>query len=163
GGLGSTLEVLEGRTLLSDNGVHPLGVYMPKDLSVYTLHTLEPTGYNVKHQLLSNPPPQSPLLGNEGKIVSGKDRQGNEWTIVVHGPGEAIVTDTTPNDGSLDDAIDTIQLINTDINSTYVTGNVVGSFRVQTNSTTDFNRLIDTDGVNSIILNGFNLAQTIAP
>ena len=31
--------------------------------------------------------PNSPLLSNQGKIVSGKDRQGDEWTITVHGPG----------------------------------------------------------------------------
>lgn len=161
--LGSNLETLEGRTLLTSGGPHPFSVYLPKDLSVYTLHTNTPAAYSVKHQLLSHPGTQNSLLGNEGKIVSGKDRQGNEWTIVVHGPGEVIVTDTTPNDGSLDDAIDTIQLIGTDIHQTYVTGNVVGSFRVQTNSTTAFNRLISTEGVRSIVLNGFSLGQTVTP
>lgn len=163
GRLSSSLEVLEGRTLLSRGGVNPFGEYTPRDLSVYTLHTNTPTGYNVKHQLLQNAGVNSPLLGNEGKIVSGKDRAGNEWTIVVHGPGEVIVTDVSPNDNSLDDAIDTIQLVGTDINKTYVTGNVVGSFRVPTDSTTLFNRLIDTDGVRSIVLNGFTLTQTVTP
>ncbi len=42
--------------------------------------------------------------------------------ITVHGPGKVIVTDTTPNDGVLDDDINTIQLVGTSINSTYVTG-----------------------------------------
>ena len=147
--------------MLSQGGVNPFVEYTPRDLSVYTLHTNTPTGYNVKHQLLHNAGVNSPLLGNEGKIVSGKDRQGNEWTIVVHGPGEVIVTDVTPNDGSLDDAINTIQLVGTDIHKTYVTGNVVGSFRIPTDSTTQFNRLEATDGVRSIVLNGFSLAQTV--
>lgn len=162
GRLPFNLESLEGRTLLSSD-VKPLAIYQPHDLSVYYLHTDVPTGYNVKHQLLSNPSTQSPLLGNEGKIVSGKDRQGDEWTIVVHGPGTVIVTDTSPGDGSNDDAIDTIQIINSDINRTYVTGNVVGSFRVQTNGTIPFNKLVATQGVHSIVLNGFSLAQTVAP
>ncbi len=65
------------------------------------------------------------LLTNQGKVVTGTDRSGNEWTITVHGPGQVIVTDTTPNDGSLDDDIATIQIINSDIRRTYVTGTVV--------------------------------------
>ena len=162
-GPGSGLETLEERQLLSQSGLGHFFQYAPSDLSVYNPITHRPSPYSVKHQLLSNPGPENPLLGNEGKIVSGKDRQGNEWTITVHGPGIVIVTDTSPNDGILDDSIDTIQLVGTDINKTYVTGNVVGSFRVQTNSTTDFNRLIDSEGVRSVILNGFNLSQTVIP
>jgi hypothetical protein len=168
---------LEARALLSQGGVNLVPVYKPKDLAVYQLHTNNPVALDVKGQLLHNPSTQNPLLGNEGKIVSGKDRQGNEWTIVVHGPGTVIVTDTTPNDGSLDDAIDTIQLVGTDINKTYVTGNVVGSFRSLTgetgkvvggfrsltDSTTEFNKLVDVSGVRSIVLNGFSLAQTVTP
>ena len=53
--------------------------------------------------------------------------------ITVHGPGKVIVTDTTPNDGVLDDDINTIQLINTNPKTTYVTGNVIPSNMVQTN------------------------------
>ncbi|GAC1463968.1 MAG: hypothetical protein NVSMB9_02090 [Isosphaeraceae bacterium] len=161
--LGSSLETLEGRVLLSRDTYRLFSQYAPGDLSVYNPITHEPSPYSVKHQLLSNPGTQNSLLGNEGKIVSGKNRQGDEWTITVHGPGTVIVTDTTPNDGSLNDSIDTIQLINTDINQTYVTGSVVGSFRVPTAGTVDFNRLIATTGVRSVILNGFNLNQTIAP
>jgi hypothetical protein len=74
-----------------------------------------------------------------------------------------IVTDTTPNDGSLDDNIDTIQLIGTDINKTYVTGTTVGSPFEPTDSTVAFNKLIDANGVNSINLNGFTLTQTATP
>jgi hypothetical protein len=161
--LGSSLETLEGRTLLSQKGLAIFGQYAPSDLPVTNPITHLPTPYSVEHQLLSNPSPQNPLLGNEGKIVSGLDRAGDKWTITVHGPGTVIVTDTTPNDGSLDDNIDTIQLVGTNINTTYVTGNVVGSIFVQTNSTVDFNRLTDAKGVRSVILNGFSLSQTVAP
>lgn len=163
GRLASSLEALESRSLLSQGGVNPFSVYVPRDLPVYYLHTTNPYPYSVQHQLLHNPSTQNSLLGNEGKIVSGKDRHGNEWTITVHGPGTVIVTDTSPNDGSLDDAIDTIQLVGTDIHSTYVTGNVTGSFRTPTSSTTEFNRLVDTDGVRSVVLNGFTLAETVPP
>ena len=74
----------------------------------------------------------SDLLSNEGKVVSGTDRQGDQWTITVHGPGKVIVTDTTPGDGSLDDDIATIQIIDSNPRTTYVTGTVVASNRVLT-------------------------------
>ena len=48
------------------------------------------------------------------------------------GPGKVIVTDTTPNDGALDDDINTIQLVGTNIHDSYVTGNVIESNLVQT-------------------------------
>ena len=101
--------------------------------------------------------PNSPLLSNQGKIVSGTDRDGDQWTITVHGPGQVIVTDTTPNDGALDDDIATIQIINSNPRTTYVTGTTVASNRVLTDGTVNFNRLIALDGVKSIDLNGFNL------
>ena len=163
GGLGASLEALETRQLLTAynyfNFPGPLSVYRPQDLQVLNPITNQPTGFNVKNAILSNPTSSNPLLGNEGKIVTGKDRAGDEWTITVHGPGYAIVTDITPNDGSLDDAIDTIQLVGTNINTTYVTGNVTTSFRVQDDSTIPFNHLIDTGGVRSVILNGFSLSD----
>ena len=165
--LGSGLETLERRELLT---THPTGIgsvygmYNTSDLAVYNPITHLPEYYSVQSSLAHNPSTQNPNLINEGKILSGKDRQGDEWTITVHGPGTAIVTDITPNDGSLDDQIDTIQLINTDINKTYVTGTVVGSARVVNPSgTMPFNRLIDSNGVNSVILNGFSLSQTVVP
>jgi hypothetical protein len=139
-----------------------LAVYHPQDLQVTNPITGQPVKYSVNHQLAQQNP-FSPLLSNQGKIVSGKDRQGDEWTITVHGPGYVIVTDTTPNDGSLDDPIDTIQLVGTNLNTTYVTGNVISSHQVLTSGTVDFNQLIDVNGVNSIQLNGFNLAQTVTP
>lgn len=102
-------------------------------------------------------------LDNDGKVVSGKDRDWDEYTITVHGPGVVVVTDATPGDGMLDDAIDTIELIGTDPRRTYVTAQVVSSARVITDGTVNFNRLISENGVKSIILNGFNLTNTVLP
>ena len=69
-----------------------------------------------------------------------------------------IVTDTTPNDGALDDDINTIQIINSNPRTTYVTGTTVASNLVLSDGTVRFNRLIALDGVKSIDLNGFNLS-----
>src|SRR4051794_6585179 len=163
-GRASNLEVLEGRQLLASfySTPRPFAVYLPTDLSVQDPTTHKPLTFTYQH-LIHDQNPQSPLLNNQGKVVSGKDRAGNEWTITVHGPGSVIVTDMTPNDGSLDDNIDTIQLIGTSLNSTYVTGTTVGSFRTQTNSTVLFNKLLATTGVKSVVLNGFTLTQTVTP
>jgi hypothetical protein len=160
----SSLEVLEGRELLSqfNPADHPFSVYLPTDLSVQNPITHQPESL-LYQSLIHDQNPQSPLLNNQGKVVSGKDRAGNEWTITVHGPGSVIVTDATPNDGALDDNIDTIQLVGTNINKTYVTGTVTGSAFTSTNSTVLFNKLISTGGVNSVILNGFTLTQTVTP
>jgi hypothetical protein len=100
-------------------------------------------------------------LDNEGKVVSGTDREGDQWTITVHGPGEVIVSDITPNDGVLDDDLDTIQLIGTDINKTFVTGQVTSSAKVLGDGVVTFNHLVATQGVASIILNGFTLTRSI--
>ena len=161
--LGCDVEVLEGRTLMSADVNRLFTQYVPHDLSVFNPITKDPVPYSVKHQLTFNSPSNGQLLNNEGKIVSGKDRAGDEWTITVHGPGYVIVSDTSPNDGILDDNINTIQIVGSDLNRTYVTGTVVGSFRTLTSGTIPFNRLVAQDGVNSIVLNGFNLAQTVAP
>src|SRR3954454_12370939 len=163
-GLGSSLEVLEGRQLLSTYSAtpRPFAVYTPTDLSVRNPITNQREPFTFQ-RLIRDQNPQSPLLNNQGKVVTGKDRQGNEWTITVHGPGSVIVTDATPNDGSLDDTIATIQLIGTSLNDTYVTGTVQGSAFTKTNSTVLFNKLIAVSGVNSIILNGFTLTQTVTP
>ena len=59
------------------------------------------------------------MYTNNGKIVSGTDREGDLWTITVHGPGRVIVTDTTPNDGVLNDDINTIQLVGTNLTTTF--------------------------------------------
>jgi hypothetical protein len=141
-------------------------------LSGLTVHPYHPTQYprTVEHSspplTLAHPigtgPRQLSFLDNDGKVITGKDRQGNEYTITVHGPGVAIVSDTTPNDGSLDDDIDTIQLVGTDLHRTYVTGQVTSSARVITDGSVRFNHLIAESGVASIILNGFTLARTSA-
>ncbi len=88
---------------------------------------------------------------------------GNQWTITVHGPGQVIVTDTTPNDGSLDDEINTIQIIGSNPRTTYVTGTTVASNTVLSSGTVNFNRLIALNGVKSIALNGFNLSHDVTP
>ena len=46
---------------------------------------------------------------------------------------------------------------------TYVTGQTVASAHVLTSGTVLFNRLIDTSGVKSIVLNGFTLEETVTP
>ncbi|GIW87118.1 MAG: hypothetical protein KatS3mg108_1442 [Isosphaeraceae bacterium] len=102
-------------------------------------------------------------LDNDGRNISGKDREGDEYFITVHGPGVVIVTDATPNDGVLDDDIDTIRIVGAHPRKTYVTGQVVASSRVITDGTVKFNRLISENGVRSIILNGFNLTNTVPP
>lgn len=166
--LGSGLDTLETRCLLSitsflSQSPPPLfSVYTPNDLVIQNPITGQHVQNSVQHMLATNPTPTNSLYGNAGKIVTGKDRQGDEWTITVHGPGYAIVTDTSPNDGSLDDAINTIQLVGTNINSTYVTGNVTASIRVNSDSTIPFNRLEALSGVRSIVLNGFSLADTVS-
>jgi hypothetical protein len=137
-------------------------VYLPTDLSVQNPITHQPERL-LYQQLVHDENPQSPLLNNQGKVVTGKDRAGDEWTITVHGPGSVIVTDATPNDGSLDDNINTIQLVGTSLKDTYVTGTVTGSAFTTTDSTMLFNKLIAQDGVNSINLNGFILTQTVTP
>jgi len=107
--------------------------------------------------------PNSPGFSNEGKVVSGIDRAGDKWVITVHGPGKVIVTDTTPNDGVLDDDINTIQLINTNPHKTYVTGNVIPSNTELTSGSILFNQLIAISGVKSIELNGFELSNAVTP
>ena len=158
--LGSNLEHLESRALLAAS---PSGYsfYTPSDLPARTISHSSPA-IRINHPIGASDR-QLSFLDNDGKVVTGKDRAGNEYTITVHGPGVVIVTDATPNDGILADDIDTIQLVGTSLEDTYVTGQVLSSFKVQTDGTTQFNRLLNVEGVASIILNGFTLAQTVAP
>ncbi|MGO9601349.1 MAG: hypothetical protein ACLP7Q_25495 [Isosphaeraceae bacterium] len=157
-----TPEELESRQLLSSGLTGYFSLYTPSDLYVTNpiTHQRESISYR---DLMQHNNPNSALLSNEGKIVSGTDRAGDVWTITVHGPGKVIVTDTTPNDGSLDDDIATIQIVNSSLTSTYVTGTVVASNRVLTSGTVLFDRLIATSGVRSIELNGFNLSANVTP
>jgi len=115
------------------------------------------------HSLVNPNNPNSPGFSNEGKVVSGIDRAGDKWVITVHGPGQVIVTDTTPNDGALDDDINTIQLIDTSPTKTYVTGNVIASNTELTTGSIPFNELIAVSGVKSIELNGFDLSNQVTP
>ncbi|MHC5541306.1 hypothetical protein ACYOEI_24055, partial [Singulisphaera rosea] len=159
-GPSSTLETLESRTLLSATS-QPFSPWIPTDLPVYTATTHQKIPFSISglvRQGKANP--QAQFLNNEGKIVSGTDREGDTWTITVHGPGKVIVTDVTPNDGALDDAIDTIQLVGTTSKS-IVTGQTTASPYVQGNGIVFFNRLIDTTAVKSVVLNGFTLTQTL--
>ncbi len=168
--VGASLETLEQRQLLSAR----FGGFVPEvDSSgeFYTrgIHPLQnrtiqhnyPT-VGIAHPIGSSPRALS-FLDNDGKVLTGTTRDGDMWSITVHGPGVAIVTDITPNDGILNDEIDTIQLIGTDLHNTFVTGQVTSSARVVTDGTVGFSRLIAADGVASIILNGFVLRDTLLP
>jgi hypothetical protein len=154
-------EVLETRQVLSALPTY-LSPWLPTDLHVSDPISHRPRILNA--QSLYNPlNVSSPLMENAGKIVTGIDRAGDRWVITVHGPGKVIVTDTTPNDGALDDDINTIQLVGTSLKNTYVTGNVTESALTPTNGTVIFNQLIATSGVNTIDLNGFVLTNAVSP
>jgi hypothetical protein len=129
-------------------------VFPQRTVSHYTPHlgVAKPIGSSAK---------QLAWTDNDGRLISGKDREGDEYTITVHGPGVVIVTDATPNDGVLDDDIDTIRIVGSDPHKTYVTAQVASSARVITDGTINFNHLIAEKGVQSIILNGFNLTNTV--
>ncbi len=123
----------------------------------------------VAHPIGTNPA----ILGtfqNEGKNLSGQDRQGNRWNLTLTGPGEIIVTDTSPNDGVLDDDINTITLVGTSPTKSVLVGTVEQSARVMTDTSLlptlgllYFNSLQAQQGVKSITLNGFVLTDTITP
>jgi hypothetical protein len=186
----SAPEILESRQVLSSGVPAYASPWLPSDLFVTNPISHQRELVN-SSQLVNQNNPNSPGLSNEGKIVTGQDREGDKWTITVHGPGEVIVTDTTPNDGALDDDIDTIQLINTNPRTTYVTGNVIASNTVPivdqvslqditflasnvngnasgsplepSSGIIKFNQLIDLNGVKSIELNGFSLDRNVSP
>jgi hypothetical protein len=157
----SYTERLEDRQVLSALPAY-FAPWVPSDLPVTNPITHQREIITAQ-SLIHDSNPNSPLLVNDGKIVSGTDRAGDLWVITVHGPGHVIVTDTTPNDGELDDDINTIQLVGTSLRSTYVTGNVIASPKTLTNGTILFNQLIANSGVNSIQLNGFVLANSVSP
>lgn len=157
-----TPEALENRQVLSTAVPSYLSLYVPSDLYVTNPITHQRIPTSVRSQVQHNNP-DSDLLNNAGKVVSGTNRQGDQWTITVHGPGKVIVTDTTPNDGQLDDDINTIQIIGSNPRTTYVTGTTIASNRVLSSGTILFNRLIALQGVNSINLNGFDLSHDVNP
>ncbi len=155
-------EQLESRLVLSAALPSFLSLYTPSDLYVTNPITNQRIPISAR-DLMQHNNPNSSILSNQGKIVSGTDRAGDQWTITVHGPGQVIVTDTTPNDGALDDDIATIQIINSSLQSTYVTGTVIASSRVLTSGQVLFDRLIANSGVRSIVLNGFDLSANVTP
>ena len=155
-------EQLESRLVLSAALPNFLSLYTPSDLYVTNPITNQRIPISAR-DLMQHNNPNSSILSNQGKIVSGTDRAGDQWTITVHGPGQVIVTDTTPNDGALDDDIATIQIIDSSLQSTYVTGTVIASSRVLTSGQVLFDRLIANSGVRSIVLNGFDLSDNVTP
>lgn len=167
-GIGA-IEALETRQLMAANPLNPHiqlphGAnyhYVPSLLQHNTRETGTPALF-YSHPI-GTPARKLSFLDNDGKVLTGKDREGDEWQIVVHGPGAVIVTDATPNDGALDDDINTIQLVGTDPHRTKVTGQVTASARVITDGTVRFYHLISETGVKSIVLNGFTLSPTVAP
>jgi hypothetical protein len=154
-------EILESRVVLSSGLPAYLAPFLPSDLPVQNPVTHQ--AEQISRAALDPDNPNSSLYTNSGKIVSGTLRDGDLWTITVHGPGKVIVTDTTPNDGVLDDDINTIQLVGTNPNTTYVTGEVRPSATNLTTGTIPFNQLIATSGVRSIELNGFQLTDQVTP
>ncbi len=166
-------EALESRQLLATGmGGTYLFPWLPTDQLVTNPKTHQREVYLATEAINPNNP-NSPGLSNEGKVVTGIDREGDKWVITVHGPGKVIVTDTTPNDGVLGDDINTIQLIGTNSKTSYVTGNVIASNTIPanfngsnpppSNGTILFNQLIDFSGVKSIELNGFDLSDQVTP
>ena len=159
--LAAGLEALESRQLLaSTSGIayyQPQNVIQPTNLS----RTTPPV--TVSHPIGVSTPAQLNALNEAQKVITGKNRQGDEYVITVHGPGAVIVTDATPNDGIYDDDIDTIQLINT-TKDTVVEGQVVGSARINNaqSGTIFFNHLYAANPLHSIVLNGFSLARTLS-
>lgn len=158
--LASNLEILEGRQMLSGSTLGAL--YQPTNL--YPVHhTSKAVIGDANSSAFNLTPLQITQLSNEGKLVQGQDRQGNQYIIRVQGPGTVIVTDATPQDGVLDDSIDTIQIVGTDPNRSVVNGQVITSATQFTNSEVLFNKLIATSGVRSVVLNGFTLSRTVDP
>lgn len=102
-------------------------------------------------------------LDNDGKVLKGIDREGDQWCLTLKGPGSLIVTDVVPNDGTFNDSLDTIQIVGADPKKTRVVGQTTASALNRTNGTVDFNRLISLKGVKSIELNGFNLVRDRTP
>lgn len=152
-------EALETRQLLSGNRVNPYlvhSVLLPDTRATHTPAVRFNHPYGATARQLS-------FLDNDGKILTGTDREGDMWQITVHGPGAVIVTDATPNDGALDDDLVSIQIVNSDPHKTFITGNVSASARVQSNGVVYFENLFAENGVHSIELNGFTLARTTVP
>ena len=113
----SVLEALEPRELLTGlynfNTPSPTSVLpVPRSAAVSVSHPIGESSLQLSK------------LDNDARYLTGQDRQGDTWTLTLHGPGSLIVSDTTPNDGVLDDDINTIQIVGSNPKTTYVTGTV---------------------------------------
>jgi hypothetical protein len=162
----SSLEGLETRQLLAQSP------YLPNyNGSPYPLQTSPgPTPPITLTQPIGSSAAALATYSNEGKTLTGQDRQGDTWTLKLTGPGEIIVTDISPNDGVLDDELNTIQLVGTSLTQSVLTGTVAPSPRIPSDATQlatvgtlEFNSLIATTGVKTINLNGFILTDTVTP
>ena len=162
------LEALEGRQLLAQSTYLPINAYPLTDFPA----TKDPG--RVPAAQIDHPIGSSTAVlnsyGNQGKVITGQDRQGNRYQLTLTGPGTIIVTDATPNDGALDDDIDTIRLVGTDIHRSVLTGQVIESLnapqiytQLPTLGQVNFNRLSADSGVKRITLNGFILTDTLHP
>jgi len=157
--LGRPVESLEGRELMANLAPSQFQYYVTHDIPVQTKWHLG--SFQYPFHAAEADPKRLMYLDNSNRVLYGEDREGDEWVITVHGPGEIVVTDVTPNDGVLMDDIDTIQIVGSNPRTTYVTGQVTSSDRVLTDGMVRFQQLISQNGVNSVILNGFALAQTL--
>lgn len=158
-GVGRTVESLEGRELMATLSPNQFQFYTTHDIPVQT--KWHAGSFQYPFHAAETGPKRQMYLDNSNRVLYGEDRDGDQWVITVHGPGEIVVTDVTPNDGVLMDDIDTIQIVGANPRTTYVTGQVTSSNRVLTDGMVRFQQLISQNGVNSIILNGFALAQTL--
>ena len=166
--LGSNLEALESRQLLTQSPYLPINAYPLSDfLPARNPGTVPPAQI---HHPIGTDPAVLATYQNEGKVLSGRDRQGNRWQLTLTGPGQIIVTDATPNDGVLDDDLNTITLVGTNATRSVLVGTVEQSALQPSSSTVlstlgqvYFNSLQALQGVKSITLNGFVLTDTITP
>lgn len=158
--VGARLEALEARELLTGGSGQYFNPY-------YVDHAAGVVAEGSPNLYYTHPNSTDPAslvnTGTSGKTVTGRDRQGNNYTIRVTGPGYVVVTDATPQDGVLDDDINTITIVGSDINTTKVVGTTSASASVVNSGQVLFNHLYAANGVNSIQLNGFSLSRTVGP
>jgi hypothetical protein len=166
--IGTNLEVLESRQLLTQTPYIPINSYPLTDFPPFK-HPGSVPSAQIAHPIGTDPAILA-TYQNEGKFLTGQDREGNRWELTLTGPGQIIVTDATPNDGVLDDDLNTIRLVGTDPKRSILTGTVQQSARTATDSSQlpsfgllRFNSLQAQQGVKTIILNGFILTDTITP
>lgn len=161
------LETLETRQLLAQSPYLPINAYPLTDFPAARDPGRVPAA-QIDHPIGSS---QATLAGysNQGRVITGQDRQGNRYQLKLTGPGSIIVTDATPTDGVLDDDIDTIRLVGTSLTKSVLTGTVIESFnapqvytQLPTLGQVRFNRLAAAGGVKRITLNGFLLSDTLS-